>query len=232
MATAVTDQADHPRAKGFYQRQRGSFYKGKGVSSSGRHNRYTAFSSNSFETHPPNWSAIHFNLYIFMLKFKLGLLNTFIALLKMPMFSFTTQSTAAYWWSIILHVLQKTVRLGDIAQWKSAHFSQHHRHHHHHHYHHRHHHHHIIIPITAWIFLESNFITNDWLHSINKNTFTLNSLMASVCRASEGSVVRGDRSPSLLWHSVGCLHIWEAEHRRAHEQGERIHTFGSIDPIL
>lgn len=44
---------------------------------------------------------------------------------------------------------------------------------------------------------------------------TLKSLMASVCRACEGSVVRGDDKASLLKHSTGCLQLWDAE-RQTH----------------
>lgn len=40
---------------------------------------------------------------------------------------------------------------------------------------------------------------------------TLKSLTASVCRACEGSVVRGDDRASLLKHNMGCLQIWESE---------------------
>lgn len=43
---------------------------------------------------------------------------------------------------------------------------------------------------------------------------TLKSFTASVCRACEGSVVRGDDRASLLKHRVGCLQLWEPERQR------------------
>lgn len=42
------------------------------------------------------------------------------------------------------------------------------------------------------------------------NDITLNNFIASVCKASDGSVVRGEVIPSLLWQRLGCLQIWEA----------------------
>lgn len=43
---------------------------------------------------------------------------------------------------------------------------------------------------------------------------TLKSFTASVCRACEGSVVRGDDRASLLKHRAGCLQLWEPERQR------------------
>lgn len=46
---------------------------------------------------------------------------------------------------------------------------------------------------------------------MNEHTHTLNSLMASVCRACEGSVVRGEDSPSLVKHSIWCFQRGDPE---------------------
>lgn len=43
-------------------------------------------------------------------------------------------------------------------------------------------------------------------YSMISRVMTLKSLMASVCKACEGRVVRGVDRASLLKHNMGCLH--------------------------
>lgn len=49
---------------------------------------------------------------------------------------------------------------------------------------------------------------------------TLKSFTASVCRACDGSVVRGDVRASLLKHNMGCLQLWESKRQRDRAPGE------------
>lgn len=59
------------------------------------------------------------------------------------------------------------------------------------------------------------------LRSPRSSSVTLKSLTASVWRACEGSVVRGDVRASLLKQSVGCLHVWQSEREPERRGGHK-----------